>query len=111
MRPCPSSPAGAAFPPQEPGPAPGKEVNAVSEPKPSCEPLASLFRDIVLVLGGVFAVQGTDDETVRRVARGLDRAWRRARGLPAAPPPSTSQAPHPAIAALLRLTDDEGVIR
>ena len=83
----------------------------MAERKPPRDPLAALFRDVVLVLGGVFAVRGTDDETVRRVARGLDRAWRRARGLPAEPAPSTSLAPHPAIAALLRLTDDEGVTR
>lgn len=83
----------------------------MSEPNPPRDPLASLFRDVVLVLGGVFAVQATDDETVRRVARGLDRAWRRARGLPAEPAAATSLAPHPAIAALLRLTDDEGVTR
>ena len=76
--------------------------------KPIRDPLASLFREIVLVLGGVFAVRGTDDETVRRAARGLDRADRRARGLPGQPASSPTLAPHPAIAALLRLTEEEG---
>lgn len=78
------------------------------ERKPHRDPLAALFRDVVLVLGGVFAMQETDDETVRRIARGLDRVWRRARGLTAEPASPTSLAPHPAIAALLRLTDEEG---
>lgn len=80
----------------------------MADQKPPRDPLASLFRDVVLVLGGVFAVRGTDDETVRRVARGLDRAYRRARGIPAEPVPTTTLAPHPDIAALLRLTDEEG---
>jgi len=74
---------------------------------PLRDPLASLFREIVLVLGGIFAVRGTDDETIRRVARGLERAWLRARGVPAEPTPRTLP-PHPAIAALLRLAEDEG---
>ena len=80
----------------------------MADQKPPIDPLASLFRDVVLVLGGVFAVRGTDDETVRRVARGLDRAYRRARGLPGQPASDTTLAPHPAIAALLRLTEEEG---
>lgn len=80
----------------------------MAEPKPPRDPLASLFQDVVLVLGGVFAVRGTDDETVRRVARGLERAYRRARGVRAEPTPRTTLAPHPAIAALLLLTDEEG---
>lgn len=80
----------------------------MADRKPPRDPLASLFREVVLVLGGVFAVRGTDDETVRRVARGLERAWRRARGIPTEPAPGTL-APHPAIAELLRLTEDEGV--
>jgi len=80
----------------------------MADQKPPRDPLASLFREVVLVLGGVFAVRGTDDETIRRVARGLDRAWRRARGIPAEPAPRTL-APHPAIAELLRLTDEEGI--
>jgi hypothetical protein len=86
-------------------------MTPMADQKPTRDPLASLFRDVVLVLGGVFAVRGTDDETVRRVAQGLDRAYRRARGIPADPAPHTTLAPHPAIAALLRLTDDEGVTR
>ena len=80
----------------------------MADQKPPIDPLASLFRDVVLVLGGVFAVRGTDDETVRRVSMGLDRAYRRARGLPGQPASSTTLAPHPAIAALLRLTKEEG---
>ncbi len=32
----------------------------MAEPKPPRDPLASLFQDVVLVLGGVFAV--TDEE-------------------------------------------------
>lgn len=83
----------------------------MAEHRPPRDPMASLFRDVVLVLGGVFAVQGTDDETVRRVARGLDRAYRRARGIPAERGPIPNLAPHPAIAALLRLTDEEGAER
>ena len=79
----------------------------MADQKPPLDPLASLFREVVLVLGGVFAVRGTDDETIRRAARGLERARRRARGLPAQRAPSTL-APHPAIAELLRLTEDEG---
>ena len=75
---------------------------------PSREPLALLFRDVVLVLGGVFAARGTDAETVRRVARGLDRVYRRARGIPTETTTTPNLAPHPEIAALLRLTD-EGV--
>ena len=75
---------------------------------PPRDPLAALFRDVVLVLGGVFAVRGTDDETVRRVAAGLERAWRRARGgAGRSAPPVPNLAPHPAIAALLRLTEAE----
>jgi hypothetical protein len=33
--------------------------------------MTALFREVVLVLGGVFAVRGTDDETVRQAAAGL----------------------------------------
>ena len=72
----------------------------------SRDPLAALFRDVVLVLGGVFAVQGTDDETVNRVAAGLARVYGRARD--SAPTREASRPrlePHPAIADLLRLTD------
>lgn len=105
---CPIRRSGAAFPPQK-GKEPAKEVTPMADHTPPRDPLASLFRDVVLVLGGVFAVRGTDDETIRRVAGGLDRAYRRARGAAAKPAPTTNLAPHPAIAALLRLTDDEGV--
>jgi len=106
---CPIPPSRPAFP-QQKGQEPAKEVNTMADQRPSRDPLVSLFREVVLVLGGVFAVRGTDDETVRRVARGLDRAWRRARGVPGEPTPKTL-APHPAIAELLRLTEDEGVTR
>ena len=74
--------------------------------KPSRDPLASLFRDVVLVLGGVFAVRGTDDETIRRVAVGLESAYCRARREQAARA-RAALVPHPAIAALLRLTDQD----
>ena len=80
----------------------------MTEQKPPRDQLAVLFRDVVLVIGGVFAVQGTDDETIGRVARGLERAYHRARG-PDQPTPSTPKlVPHPAIAELLRLTDSDG---
>ena len=77
------------------------------QPTPDREDQARLFREVVLVLGGVFAVQGTDDETIHRVAAGLERVYRRARQNQRA---TTSQAlaPHPAIAGLLRLTEAEG---
>ncbi|TNF24089.1 MAG: hypothetical protein EP329_25885 [Deltaproteobacteria bacterium] len=67
----------------------------------SRDPLASMFREVVLVLGGVFAVQGTDDETIRRVAAGLERAYRRARGVPLATAAGVQR--HPAIVSLLDL--------
>lgn len=68
--------------------------------------MTAFFREVVLVLGGVFAVQGVDDETVQRAADGLERAWRRARG-------KTRQGadghtvPNPALSALLRLIAEE----
>jgi len=68
--------------------------------------LRSLFRELVLVLGGVFALRRTDTETIEAVAAGLERAYRRARrrcGLRR--PWAGVPAPHPAIAALLRLLD------
>ncbi len=49
------------------------------QPTPEQDDQARLFREVVLVLGGVFAVQGTDDETIRRVATGLECVYRRAR--------------------------------
>lgn len=74
---------------------------------PQPDELAAMFRDAVLVLGGVFAVQGTDDETIRRVTTGLERVYRRARRerQPARHEPRLK--PHPAVAALLRLTDPD----
>ena len=69
------------------------------------EPAAELFRDVVLVLGGVFAVRGTDDETVEQVAQGLERAYRRARlRRRSSRRQHHALAPHPSIAALLRLS-------
>lgn len=77
------------------------------------DPLAELFRDVVLVLGGVFACRGTDDETIWRVARGLERVYRRARARVATSDGQSDRAiePHPAIAGLLRLTDPEETTR
>ena len=74
--------------------------------------LSELFREVVLILGGVFAVRKTDDETICQVARGLDRAYRRAVLKRAGPQVGTSGsdiafAPHPAITGLLRLVDTE----
>jgi hypothetical protein len=68
--------------------------------------LTALFREVVLVLGGVFAVRATDDDTVRQVAAGLERAWRRAQSK-TRPTSDGPTVPHPAIAALLRLTTEE----
>lgn len=77
-------------------------------PQPTLErdDQARLFREVVL--GGVFAVQGTDDETIRRVATGLERVYRHARQNSKPTTASQPLAPHPAIAALLRLTAAEG---
>lgn len=80
----------------------------MSNANPSRDPVADLFREVVLVLGGVFAARGTDDETIRQLARGLERVYRRAREKAA---PATGggpgHAPHPAITGLLRLTEEE----
>ena len=75
-------------------------------PKSEHDPLAQLFREVVLVLGGVFAVQGTDDETIRNVAAGLESVWRRSRTRRTRSH-AARLAPHPAIAALLRLVAEE----
>lgn len=69
------------------------------------DPLNALFRDTVFVLGGIFATREADDETVRRVAIGLERAFRRARGEELPGPDGTDLRPHRALAALLSLTD------
>jgi len=37
----------------------------------------SLFRDVVLVLGGVFADQQTSDDTICRISKGLCSLYRR----------------------------------
>ena len=76
--------------------------------EPTQDDLSRLFRDVVLVLGGVFAVEGTDDRTIRRVAAGLERIYLRAQCAPKPPSRPATLAPHPAIAKLLRLTDNEG---
>ena len=66
-----------------------------------------MFREVVLVLGGVFAERGTDDETVRQVASDLERVWRRINARKARAETIGRPTPHPAIAALLRLTTEE----
>ena len=113
MTACPTPPSESAFSEQA-GKSSRQEETLMNATAPSAasrpprEPLAALFRDVVLVLGGVFAIQGTDDETVKRVAAGLERVYRRARhSTPTreASPPRLD--PHPAIADLLRLTEDE----
>ncbi|RMG16791.1 MAG: hypothetical protein D6731_05405 [Planctomycetota bacterium] len=76
--------------------------------KPAQDDVTRLFREVVLVLGGVFAVEGTDDRTIRRVARGLERCYRRARQDPGPTARAARLQPHPAIAGLLRLTEAEG---
>ena len=78
----------------------------MSANKNTNNPLAMVFRDIVLVLGGVFAVRGTDDETIRRVARGLEKIYRRT--FTADNPIKDMEdkpmlTPHPELAQLLRL--------
>lgn len=80
------------------------------EEKHNRDSLAALFRDAVLVLGGVFALRGVDDETIEQAARGLESAYRRARRakLKTNPDQAASRLrPHPAIARLLRLVDSE----
>ncbi len=83
---------------------PGEEEEEMPQPTRPQDDQAQLFHEVVLVLGGVFAVQGTDDETIRRVASGLQRVYRRARHKQRA----ATLTPHPAIAALLHLTEAEG---
>ena len=80
----------------------------MTDRKPTQDDVTRLFRDVVLVLGGVFAVDGTDDRTIRRVATGLERAYQRARQQPQPPKLGPRLTPHPAIAALLQLTEHEG---
>ena len=76
--------------------------------KPTPDDVAQLFREVLLVLGGAFAVEGTDDRTVRRVAAGLERVYQRARHPPNPKGQPAGLAPHPAIARLLRLVHGEG---
>lgn len=81
---------------------------------PGCEPAAvgdreapeqdRFFREIVLCLGGIFAVHGCDDVLVRQVARSLEQLYERARARRVQPPHAPRRAPpspHPAIEALL----------
>jgi len=79
----------------------------VASPQIARDPVTDLFREVVLVLGGAFAARGTDDETIRQVARGLERVYLRARerSTPAARA-GAAPVPHPAISALLRLTEE-----
>ena len=72
--------------------------------------LGQFFRDIVFVLGGVFAVRGTDDETIDQIAQGLERVYRRARTrtTDSASHSLARGARHPAIEALLHLTEETG---
>ena len=74
--------------------------------------LDRMFREVVLVLGGVFAVRRTDNETICQIARGLERIYRRSRRKKTAGRKPTSAPPpkalaHPAIAGLLQLIDAE----
>lgn len=69
--------------------------------------ISSFFREIVLILGGNFAIDGTDEQTVERVAAGLERAYRRALQKAGPEPRRDSLEPHPAIASLLRLIEME----
>ena len=73
----------------------------------SADDLDLLFREVVLVLGGVFAVRRTDDETVRRVARGIERVYVRLRQREADTRArrTSAAAPHPEIERLLRLAE------
>ena len=71
------------------------------------DPLAALFRDIVLTLGGVVATGDLDDETIERIAPGFESAYRRAQALAdrrRRPSPATRARRHPAIVRLLDLT-------
>lgn len=83
----------------------------MTHPAVQTDPVAQLFRDVVLVLSGVFAIRGTDDETICQVARGLERVYRRARGRTGkaggGATPSGGTAPHPAVLGLLRLIEPE----
>ena len=70
----------------------------------SRDDLSRMFYEVVLVLGGVFALHRTEALTVRAAARGLKRAYERAvyqRSYRIRPNQVT---PHPEIAELLRLS-------
>ena len=62
--------------------------------------LTELFKEVVLVLGGAFAVHPVRDEVVRAIARGLEGVYRRAARRQAR---AAAAAPHPAITRLLHI--------
>lgn len=70
--------------------------------------LAAFFREVVLILGGIFAVDGTDEQTVERVAAALERAYRRALQKTGPERKRNPLTPHPAIASLLRFINTTG---
>lgn len=67
------------------------------------------FEDVALVLGGIFAVHGVEDEAVWQVMKHLDLAHENAlvklAGMEPLPPrptaPARDSVPHPAVEALL----------
>ncbi len=61
--------------------------------------MSNLFREIVLVLGGVVAQHDVSDEAVAQMAAGLERVYRRAA---AAHTPHGLAEPHPAFVKLLQ---------
>ena len=63
--------------------------------------LTELFKEVVLVLGGAFAVHPVRDELVRAITRGLEGVYQRAARRRAR---ATAAVPHPMIARLLRMT-------
>ena len=72
----------------------------------SSDELARFFHEVVLVIGGVFALHPVKDRAVRTLARGLERAYRRAelgRATTRQEAKARAITPHPAIARLLRL--------
>ena len=66
------------------------------------------FREIVLCLGGIFAIHEVDDALVWRVTKSLEHLYHRSRerlgqrpGKPARDPFSRRLTPHPAVEDLL----------
>lgn len=68
--------------------------------------LAGLARDITLVIGGVFALHPPGDEVVADIARGVERAYRRARARLLERRAASVPRHYPAIAELLRILDE-----